>query len=311
MMWHNSGLRPPVPRARTTHPGEGTPATPGRPAVRAAGHGPDSEDPDMTDSCTRRGAGGPLSARLLLSTFCGALLLAACQSPRASGELTVTPEVAESTRRYKKEYLLSPGDSVDVVVRRHADVSRACVVRPDGYISLPLLDDVEAAGLSINELDARLTELLSERLRDPEVTVVATQTRPPVVYVLGEVVRPQPVQLRQASTAIQAIAYSGGFKNSAETESVAVIRLTEEGKLRAIMVELELSGQPAPYMALQNFLLGPDDIVFVPKRGISQLNEWLNAYVNQPLTGINTLLTTYTNYRLIEFIIDEEGGDVF
>jgi len=201
-----------------------------------------------------------------------------------------------------------------VIVRGHPEVSRLAggnsqgvLVRADGYITLPMLNDVKAAGLTFPQFDAALTELFSKRMVDPEVTVIGTNLREPMVYVLGEVPSPKPVPLRLATTAAQAIAYAGGLKHTATKRAVALIRLTDEGRLRAYKIPVNVRGQPAPYMALHATLLQPDDLILVPETPIAQFDRWVNDYVNQPLQGINAVLAPITNFVLIRELMASDN----
>ena len=232
-------------------------------------------------------------------------LTAGCTAPEASGELAADPRVIDSARRLKKEYVIVPGDTFDVVVRQNASVSRPCVVRPDGFITLPIIDDVHVAGLTFTSVDDLLTKKLAGRLVEPDISVIATSIRPQMVYVMGEVGAVGGYELRRAFTAAQALVLAGGFKNTADRGKVAIIRLTKEGRLRALIVEPQVEGQPAPYMQLHNVVLQPDDLIFVPKSGIAQFDEWINTYINQPLSGLNATLGTVTNYLLIEDLSTE------
>ncbi len=229
-----------------------------------------------------------------------------CVRPDVSpAALQAPPEVIQSKLRFKKEYVLVPGDQVEVVVRREPDISRVLTVRPDGKISLPLLDDVQAAALTLAELDERLTERLAERLRDPEVTVVAQQVRQHVVYVIGDVLSPTAVALRDAPTAIQAIALAGGLQKSAARKDIAIIRLDPDGYVRALRVEVDLKGQPGPVMALAAMALLPGDVIFVPESGRSQFGRLLEDIVNRPLTGVSAALGIYVNFRLVEAVVSQ------
>lgn len=229
------------------------------------------------------------------------LLLPACVSPRTvKSQVPVEPQIVQSAIRFHKEYVLAPGDQVEVVVRQVPEVSRAVTIRPDGYISLPLLDDVSAAGLTPPALDEKLTVLLSARLVEPEVTVIASQVRQPVVYVTGDVNAPAAVPLRDAPTAMQAVAFAGGLRRSAAARDIAIIRLTEDGYIQAIPISVEANGQPGPYMALRSALLQADDIVFVPESGRSQLTRFLDDLVIRPVNAINGLLAIYVNFRFIQ-----------
>jgi polysaccharide export outer membrane protein len=214
----------------------------------------------------------------------------------------LTPDVVQSSGRFRKEYVLAPGDQIEVLVRQVPEVSRGAVIRPDGFISLPLLQDVAAAGLTPRELTERLTKLLSARLLEPEVNVIPVQVRQPVVYVVGDVNNVVAVPLREAPTPIQAITLAGGFRRTAAMRHITVIRLTEDGNLRAIAVDSKISGQPGPYMALRGTQLQSDDIVFVPENGRSQIVRFLDDFVSRPLVAVNSIVGTVVNFRLVEVL---------
>jgi len=243
------------------------------------------------------------------------LTLPAC-SPRTEETLALDPEYGQRARlqteyqeadgTFTKRYLIAPGDQFDVFVRNNQVVSRPVVVRPDGFITLPLIGDVKAEGTTIPALTDRLTERLSERLRDPEVSVIATSVREPFVYVVGEVPQPQPVPYRSARTVMQAIAFSGGLPPAAKSSAVAIIRINDEGRLGVHSIPVEAKGQPAPYLTLQATLLQPDDVVFVPARGIEQFNRAIDDFVNRPLTGVNSVLAPIANFLLIQELVEED-----
>ena len=228
---------------------------------------------------------------LVLSTL-------SCVSVGTKDTLAVEPEVLQSLTRYEKAYVIGPGDEIDVSVYRNPEISRVGVVRPDGFISIPLLDDVKAAGYTVSGLDQHLTERLSDRLVDPEVTVSINNPREPMVYVFGEVGVATAVPFRQARTAAQAIALAAGFNVRAKRGHVAIIRLDDEGHLHAYVVEA-LSGQPGFYMALQNMHLQPDDLIIVPESGRSQFVRAVQDFLNVPLGGINQALNPYFQFRII------------
>ena len=238
----------------------------------------------------------------ILPVLAAAGLLGSCASARPSRTEVKAPEALQSTARFRKEYVLAPDDQIEVVVQRMPEVSRALVIRPDGYISLPLLGDVQASGLTPRELDEKLTELFSARLVSPEVTVIALRVRQSVVYVAGEVGNPVAVPLRDAPTAMQAIAIAQGFRKSASGSKVTIIRLSSDGYLRAIPAGGGIGGQPGPYMALRMATLQPDDLIFVPESGRSQLGRFLDDFISRPLAGFNSVFATYVNFRLLQEI---------
>jgi len=229
---------------------------------------------------------------------------ASCAGPATTFELPVSPEFVESSQLYKKEYVLGPGDQVEIWVKDDPEASRSCGIRGDGYISLPDLGEIHAAGLTVTDLDSVLVARLSDRLLSPEVKVVPTATRPPMVYVMGQVARPGPLPLRDASTAAQAIAGAGGFTRSSSKGSVSVVRLTEAGKLRTYQIESFSKSQPGPYMAAQSMLLQQDDLIFVPESRRSQFVRFLDDFLNKPLSAAVLLISPYVQYRLIETTLD-------
>jgi polysaccharide export outer membrane protein len=158
-------------------------------------------------------------------------------------------------------------------------------------ISLPILQDVKAAGLSPRELAANLTKLFSARLLNPEVAVIPTQVRQPMIYVLGDVKNPLAVPYRGAQTAMQAISLAGGVQRSGSEADVTIIRLAEDGYLKAIPINVTPYGQPGPYLAFATTVLQPDDIVFVPEGGRSQVMRFIDDFLLKPTTLI-------VNYRL-------------
>ncbi|NLF30221.1 MAG: hypothetical protein GX591_04945 [Planctomycetes bacterium] len=236
---------------------------------------------------------------------CVLAALGGCLAPTTDREHALATDVVEVPGTFQKIYLLTAGDELDVMVRGAPEVSRHVLIRPDGYLSLPLLGDVKAAGQSVPQLTEDLTARFSHRLTDPEVSVVATKVREPMVFVVGEVATPQPVPYRMARTAAQAVSYAGGLTPSAAREAVVIIRLGETGSLRACQVRWQAGGQPAPYMALQATALQPDDIVVVPETYIAQFDRWVSEYVNQPLQGVSSVLNPIANWLLIEELIED------
>jgi protein involved in polysaccharide export with SLBB domain len=239
-------------------------------------------------------AGIFLAALVLLSYRSPAMLQA--QTPPAD------PVTATSTARFRREYVFAPGDQIEVLVRKVPEASRTVMIRPDGQISLPMLDEVPVAGLTTSELNAKLAQLLSVRLVNPEVHVIALATRPPAVYVMGEVNAPSSIPFRDAPTAMQAISRAGGFRRSAATHSIEIIRLLEDGHLQAKPVTVEAHGQAGPMLALGSTMLEPEDMVFVPENGRSQFSRFVEDFINRPLAGVTSVVAAYLNFKLITIV---------
>lgn len=158
-------------------------------------------------------------------------------------------------------YVISPGDVLDVQVWQEPNVSKAVPVRPDGKISLPLLDDVQAAGLTASALTADLTERLKKFISDPQVTVIVSQVNSQRIYITGEVNRGGTYPLEPGMTVLQGLASAGGFTAFANVKKIYVMR-QENGKQvkYPFNYKAAIKGKDAG----QNILLQPGDTIVVP-----------------------------------------------
>jgi polysaccharide export outer membrane protein len=157
-------------------------------------------------------------------------------------------------------YVIGPEDVLLVSVWKEPDLTNTLPVRPDGMISLPLLNDVQAAGLTPTQLAASITEKLKQYVTEPHVTVVVTQINSQRVYVTGEVVHNGAMNLLPDMTVLQALA-SAGFTQFARTKGIYVLRM-EHGEQRKIPVNYNklVKGESVD----QNILLKPGDTIVVP-----------------------------------------------
>jgi len=159
------------------------------------------------------------------------------------------------------EYKIGPQDVIRIDVWKEPDISRTIPVRPDGKISLPLLNDVPAAGLTAMELAASLREGLSKFLNNPQVTVTVTEINSRRVYLTGEVLRGGAIPLLPNMTVLQALSSAGGFTQFAKTKDIYVLR-TENGKQvkHPFNYKEVIKGK----LSEQNILLQPGDVIVVP-----------------------------------------------
>jgi polysaccharide biosynthesis/export protein len=157
-------------------------------------------------------------------------------------------------------YVIGPEDVLHVAVWREADLTATLPVRPDGKISLPLLNDVQASGLTPQQLAASVTEKLKKYIADPRVTVVVTQINSKRVFMVGEVLHPGPMSMIANMTVLQALS-SAGLNQFANTKRIYVLR-TENGKQQKLPVNYRklVKGEQID----QNYLLQPGDEIVVP-----------------------------------------------
>jgi polysaccharide export outer membrane protein len=158
------------------------------------------------------------------------------------------------------DYVIGADDMLQVSVWKEPDLTNTLPVRPDGKISLPLLNDVQAAGLTPMQLSASITEKLKKFLADPRVTVVVTQINSQRVYVLGEVLHTGAMNLLPNMTVLQALA-TAGFTQFANTGGIYVLRV-ESGEQKKIPVKYKklIKGEAME----QNIALKPGDTIVVP-----------------------------------------------
>jgi polysaccharide export outer membrane protein len=126
-------------------------------------------------------------------------------------------------------YVIGAQDMIDVSVWKEPEVSRTVPVRPDGKISLPLLNDVQAAGLTPSQLAAQLTDSLKKFVANPQVTVIVTAINSQRVYIMGEVTRAGAYPLLPGMTFLQALSSAGGFTQFANLKKIYLLR-PENGK---------------------------------------------------------------------------------
>ena len=170
--------------------------------------------------------------RALLWIALGTMMLGAGNTPaQDAGKSASKPAQPEpqSVAVPDSSYRIGPQDVLRIDVWKEAEISRAVPVRPDGKISLPLLNDVQASGLTAMELANNITEGLKKFINSPLVTVSVTEINSRRVYVTGEVSKPGAYPLLPNMTALQALTSAGGFTQFARTKNIYILR-NEGGK---------------------------------------------------------------------------------
>ena len=178
-----------------------------------------------------------------------------------------------------KEYRIQPGDQIDIKLFYNPELNEQLTVRSDGRITLQLVNDVVAAGLTPAELTAILNQAYSSELENPKVAVIVRTSVSDKVYVDGEVNRAGLVTLTGPTTVLQSISQAGGIRDTAKTKQVLVLRKGDDGKVAAIQVDLESALKGGDRS--QDIMLRPNDIVFVPKSTISNINTWIDLYIRK------------------------------
>lgn len=189
------------------------------------------------------------------------------------------------------EYLLQPGDVIDVKFYYSQDLNETVPVRPDGRISLQLVNEVPAAGRTPAALREDLLKRYAPLLRQPEVAVIIKQVAPRRLYIGGEVRTPSLLRVEGPVTLLQAIFEAGGLTRSGKATDVVVLRYNGQPQPEFIKVNVEAAlkggdlGGNIPLQAL--------DIVWVPRTKVAHLGDFVDQYVRQILPLPVTLGITY------------------
>ena len=199
-----------------------------------------------------------LSLLVLLSTASAAQTTSSPSGSAGNGTLTGGTDTAEGAVKAASivpDYRLVPGDKLRVEVYRDPQLSQTLQVRPDGKITLPLANDVPAAGFTPAELRDQIVAALKPFVSNPTVTVIVIETRPSVVYVMGEVQSAGPQPLTDRLDVVQAIAMAGGFKDFAKTKNIIIRR---DGEILRFNYNDAVRGRTPP------MLVRPNDTIIVP-----------------------------------------------
>jgi len=200
----------------------------------------------------------------MIRLFVSTLLLAA-----AAFAADATTEFSNRNQRY----LLQPQDSIDVQYRYTPEYNATVTVQPDGFISLPLVGDVKVGDLSLDDAAAAITKKAGERLRDPEINVLLRDYQKPYFTVAGEVAHPGRFDMRGRVTVVEAIAVSGGFKDSAKHTQVILVRKADPEHAQVRMLDLrKLMSEKGIHEDME---IKPGDMLVVPKNALSRVDPYI------------------------------------
>jgi protein involved in polysaccharide export with SLBB domain len=223
--------------------------------------------------------------------FSLSMALCACgrpaMQPVALPPLDAFPDAAPVVQA--PAYRLQSGDLVRIKFMYHPDLDVKVPIRPDGVITLQMAGDVHAAGLTTDELETVIKERTSDRLREPEVSVLVAQTGDRKIYVGGEVRIPGFVAFREGMTPLQAVMDRGGFTDQARIDSV----------LRVSPIQSEYQGTRLDFTKTLSSgvsgqtRLAAGDVLYVPRTFIGDVNAFVRLYIRgvlpiEPRIGAGT-----------------------
>ena len=170
-------------------------------------------------------------------------------------------------------YRVQPGDSVEIQYRYTPEFNAKAVIQPDGNISIPIAGMVHIGGLTLADARAAIAAKAAERLREPEVIVLLTDFVKPTFTVAGEVTKPGRYDLRGGMSAVDAVAISGGFKDSSKHSQVILVRrLNDEfADVRVINMKKVMTAEGMQ----EDFRLQNGDLLIVPQNLVSKMERYV------------------------------------
>jgi polysaccharide export outer membrane protein len=181
--------------------------------------------------------------------------------PVDAAEQSGGPAPGEAVVDIPADYVIGPGDVLSIVFWRDNEMSQEVVVRPDGKISMPLLNDVDAAGRTPEQLRGRLSAAASELIEGPNVAVVVKAINSRFVYITGKVAKPGPYPIQGSLNVLQLIATAGGVAEYANSKNIVIMR-SEGGQTKSF--KFNYKDVIRQLRVEQNILLKPGDTVVVP-----------------------------------------------
>jgi polysaccharide biosynthesis/export protein len=226
------------------------------------------------DACTQLNAGSEtMNPRRIRNKSLAFLLLSFCLSVGAFAQATSEKAQSASTNKqpasnvtqgapHDESYQVGATDVLAINVWKEPDVSRTVTVRSDGKISLPLVGELQANGLTPRQLEQEITKKLSNYISDPEVTVIVQESKSQRVNIMGQVAKPGSYFLTNSMTVLDAIAMAGGFRDFAKQKSIYVLRQGPNGTQTKLPFNYKdvIKGKNLA----QNIKLEPGDTVVVP-----------------------------------------------
>jgi polysaccharide export outer membrane protein len=220
-------------------------------------------------------------------------LFAACSSVvRTPGALADRPEMAASAGDYR----IQLGDALDIKFFYHPELNEGVIVRPDGRISLQLVHEVQASGLTPEQLRKDLQDKYSNQISQPEIAVIVRSFTAQKIYVDVEVARPGLIPLTGPMTVLQSIASAGGLKDTARINEIILIRRGPENRPASMLVNVGKAIDGSDLS--QDLTLQAADIVYVPRSPIANVNLWVDQYIRKTIPislGASYNTGTYTN----------------
>jgi polysaccharide export outer membrane protein len=176
---------------------------------------------------------------------------------------------------HRERYILHAGDVISLNYRYTPEFNQTVTVQPDGYVTLTIVGDIKIAGLTMDEVHEQIVKKASARLNNPELDITLKDFQHPYVVVAGEVAQPGKIELRENTTALQAVMLAGGFKDSARDTKVILFRRVN-GDMAEVR-KLDLHNVHKTSDLERDTELQPGDMLLVTRNKMEHLSRFMKA----------------------------------
>jgi polysaccharide export outer membrane protein len=202
--------------------------------------------------------------------------------------LLVPPTYGDDNLHHRPRYTLRAGDVLQLEYRYTPEFNQTVTVLPDGYVNLNVVGDLKVSDLTLAQAHDAIIQKAQARLNDPELNLILKEFQPLYVVVSGEVGKPGKIELREKTTAMQAVFLAGGFSESAQTGQVLLFRKINSDT--AEVRKLNLTKLHKTVDLERDIQLEPGDMLFVPRDKVQKISRYvkllnIGTYVN-PLQRI-------------------------
>lgn len=205
------------------------------------------------------------TGNLLLLALCGSALTMLAQNTAPAGSPPASPSHLNGASEnaepgIRSSYVIGPTDVLSITVMKEGTLSGSMLVRPDGMISMPLLGDLPASGMTPKQLADDIAGRLKKYVQDPNVSVVLVQINSKKIYLIGEVGKVGPVPMTPDMTLLEAISSAGGLSQYAKAKKIYILRTEHKNQVRIpVRYKEALKGDSG-----SNLVLQPGDTIVVP-----------------------------------------------
>ena len=182
---------------------------------------------------------------------------------------------ADEQLHQRTRYTLHAGDVISLDYRYTPEFNQTVTIQPDGYVTLDIVGDLKIAGLTLDEVHDQIVKMASSRLNHPELNLTLKDFEHPYIVVAGEVAKPGKFELRDDTTALQAIMLAGGFKDSARDTKVVLFRRINQQM--AEVRQLNLHNVHRTSDLEHDTELQPGDMLLVTRNKLEHLSRFMKA----------------------------------